>query len=37
MSLYGIDISNYQANIYLNEVASEGFSWVEAKVSEGNY
>ncbi len=37
MTLYGIDISNYQANINLTEVANEGFSWVEAKVSEGNY
>ncbi|MGF6884302.1 lysozyme [Nocardia sp. GAS34] len=37
MTLYGIDISNYQANINLGEVAKEGFSWVEAKVSEGNY
>jgi len=37
MTLYGIDISNYQANINLGEVAKEGFSWVEAKVSEGNH
>jgi lysozyme len=36
MTLYGIDISNYQANINLDQVAKEGFSWVEAKVSEGN-
>lgn len=37
MTLYGTDISSYQRNINLSEVAAEGFSWVEAKVSEGNY
>src|SRR6266568_430584 len=37
MTLYGIDISSYQKNIDLSQVAREGFSWVEAKVSEGNY
>lgn len=37
MTLYGIDISNFQAGIDLARVAEEGFSWVEAKVSEGNY
>ncbi len=37
MTLYGIDVSNYQAGIDLRQVATEGFSWVEAKVSEGDY
>ncbi|MFI1914734.1 GH25 family lysozyme [Nocardia sp. NPDC020380] len=38
MTLYGIDISNNNSPaLNLNQVAQEGFSWVEAKVSEGNY
>jgi lysozyme len=38
MTLYGIDISNNQGpNISMQEVKNEGFAWVEAKVSEGNY
>lgn len=37
MTLYGIDISSYQPGMNLSQVAAEGFSWVEAKVSEGNY
>lgn len=37
MTVFGIDISNFQAGLNISQVASEGFSWVEAKVSEGNY
>ena len=44
MTLYGVDLSNNNwrvpaANIVptLNEIIAEGFSWIEHKVSEGNY
>lgn len=38
MTLYSIDISNNQGpNLSMQEVKNEGFAWVEAKVSEGNY
>ncbi|MEU6587400.1 GH25 family lysozyme [Nocardia sp. NPDC046763] len=37
MTLYGVDISNWQAGISIPEIAAAGFSWVEAKVSEGDY
>ncbi|HMH59189.1 MAG TPA: GH25 family lysozyme [Galbitalea sp.] len=38
MTLFGIDISNNNGSgIDLNQVAAEGFSFVFAKVSEGNY
>lgn len=37
MTLYGIDISNYQAGLDLAEVKREGFEFVFAKVSEGSY
>jgi len=37
VTLFGIDISNFQPGIDLYQVAEEGFSWVEAKVSEGDY
>jgi lysozyme len=37
VTLYGIDVSNNNATVDLIQVAREGFSWVEAKVSEGNY
>ncbi|MFJ4653843.1 glycoside hydrolase family 25 protein [Nocardia sp. NPDC088792] len=38
MTLYGIDISNNNSpTLNLNQVAQEGFSWAEAKVSEGDY
>ncbi|MTE14201.1 GH25 family lysozyme [Nocardia aurantiaca] len=37
MTLYGVDISNWQAGISISEIAAEGFSWIEAKVSEGDY
>ncbi len=37
MTLFGIDISDFQRGLDLSQVAREGFSWVEAKVSEGNY
>ncbi|MFJ9370807.1 GH25 family lysozyme [Nocardia sp. NPDC101769] len=32
-----MDISNWQAGISIPGVAAAGFSWVEAKVSEGDY
>ncbi|MGW0176073.1 glycoside hydrolase family 25 protein [Rhodococcus sp. NPDC003322] len=35
MTLYGIDISNYQAGLDLAAVRAEGFEFVWAKVSEG--
>ncbi len=38
MTLFSIDISNNQGpDISMQEVKNEGFAWVEAKVSEGNY
>lgn len=37
MTLFGVDISNFQRGMDIAAVAREGFSWVEAKVSEGNY
>lgn len=38
MTLYGIDISNNNGSgIDMNQVAAEGFSFVFAKVSEGDY
>lgn len=37
MTLYGVDISAFQAGIDVRRLAAEGFSWIEAKVSEGDY
>ena len=37
MTLYGIDISNYQRGLDIAEVKREGFDFVFAKVSEGSY
>lgn len=37
MTIYGVDISNFQAGLDLSRVKAEGFSFVFAKVSEGNY
>lgn len=38
MTLFSIDISNNNGSgISMAEVKAEGFAWVEAKVSEGNY
>jgi len=38
VTLFGIDISNNQGSgLDMNQVAAEGFSFVFAKVSEGNY
>lgn len=45
MTLFGVDLSNNNwggqppAGIVptLNEIIAEGFSWIEHKVSEGNY
>ncbi|ADG97331.1 glycoside hydrolase family 25 [Segniliparus rotundus DSM 44985] len=37
MTLWGIDISNYQGDIDLDQVAREQFSFVFAKISEGTY
>ncbi|MDG3013679.1 glycoside hydrolase family 25 protein [Speluncibacter jeojiensis] len=36
MTLYGIDISSYQAGLNLAEVKAEGFDFVFVKVSEGS-
>lgn len=37
MTLYGVDISNFQRGLDVSQLAAEGFSWIEAKVSEGDY
>jgi hypothetical protein len=38
MTLYGVDISNNSGSgLNIAEIQGEGFSWVEAKVSQGNY
>lgn len=43
MTLYGPDVSNNnwnsvaQLESFLSQLAGEGFSWIEAKCSEGNY
>lgn len=38
MTLYGFDISNNNGpNLSIAEIAREGFSWCEMKVSEGDY
>lgn len=43
MTLFGVDVSNNnwssvaQCQAAMPEIQREGFSWVEAKVSEGNY
>jgi lysozyme len=37
MTLYGVDISNFQTGLDIGRVAAEGFSWIAAKVSEGDY
>lgn len=37
MTLYGVDVSNFQSGIDVSRLAAEGFSWIEAKVSEGDY
>lgn len=37
MTVFGIDVSSYQAGLNISQVAAEGFSWVAAKVSEGSY
>jgi lysozyme len=38
MTLFSVDISNNNGpNLSMSEIKGEGFAWVEAKVSQGNY
>lgn len=37
MTQFGIDIASYQAGLDISQVADEGFEFVIAKVSEGDY